>query len=286
MVLLRQKVVTFAELVKFEHTIFALPFAYIGALLASKNVPSWTQIFLITLAMVGARSTAMACNRLIDCEIDKLNPRTAGRHLPRGLVKEKEVMIFVGFSLLFFLYAVYCLSPRHLVYMPLIILFLVGYSYTKRFTWLSHLFLGITIGFAPIGGWVAVTQKIEIPSLLLGLVVAFWVAGFDIFYAALDVDFDREYGLYSLPLYWGNHQAFFLAKIFHGLVVLLLLIIFFLLDLGMWYLFGVLQTAILLIVEHGLVSPRNLTHLNAAFFSVNGLISIQLLVFTLVDVLL
>ncbi|MBZ4653005.1 MAG: 4-hydroxybenzoate polyprenyltransferase [Peptococcaceae bacterium] len=286
MALVRNKAKTFAELVKFEHTIFALPFAYMGALLAKKALPTWLQFIWITLAMVGARSAAMGLNRVIDRYIDKENPRTANRHLPRGLISVWEVMVFVVLSFLLLIYATYRLSPRHLIYLPVIILILTGYSYTKRFTWLCHLVLGIAIGFAPMGGWIGVTQSMQLETFILGLVVAFWIAGFDIIYATQDLEFDRQYGLYSMPVTFGLKKALFVAKLFHVVVVLLLVSLYSLLDLGWWYLAGVFVTNLLLHYEHSIISPQDLSRVNVAFFNINGLISIQLLVFTLLDVLL
>lgn len=277
---------TLAELVKFEHTIFALPFAYMGALLACKALPSWGQLFWITMAMVGARSAAMGMNRVIDRTIDGANPRTASRHLPRGLVSVRDVLLFVGVSVTVFVYSVYILSPKHLMYVPLILTVLVGYSYTKRFTYLSHVVLGLAIGMAPLGGWVAVTRELAPESFLLGAVVALWIAGFDIIYATQDVDFDRQYGLYSMPLNLGLPLALRIAGSFHVLVVGLLLLLYFLLGLGWWYLAGVLITGGLLCYEHAIISPRDLSRVNVAFFNVNGIVSIQLLIFTFLDVIL
>lgn len=286
MALTIRKAKLYVELVKFEHTIFALPFAYLGALLARRAFPDWQDLLWITLAMIGARSGAMGLNRVIDRYIDLANPRTCNRHLPRGLLSVDEVKVFICFSLLLFVYCVYRLSPAHLSYVPVILVFLAGYSYTKRFTWLSHVFLGISTGFAPLGGWIGVAGVADPAALLLGAVVLLWIAGFDIIYAAQDLDFDRKYGLYSMPLNLGLSRALLVSRIFHALAFLLLGGIFFLLDLGLWYLAGVLVTGLLLLYEHSLVTPRDLSRVNTAFFEVNGLISIQLLVFTLLDILL
>lgn len=276
----------YADLVKLEHTVFALPFAYIGALLGRRDLPSFEQFFWITLAMVGARSAAMGLNRVIDRYIDKDNPRTASRHLPRGLVAVAEVKAFIVISLLGFLYCVYRLSPAHLAYTPVIIAFLVGYSYTKRFTWLSHLALGVAIGFAPVGGWVGVTQEIAPAAFILGAVVCLWMAGLDIIYATQDLEFDREYGLFSMPAAFGLERSLSAARLFHLLTALLLFSLYFLLNLGGWYLAGVMITSCLLYYENSIVSPRDLSRVNTAFFNVNGLISVQLLVFTVLDVVL
>lgn len=280
------KIKTYAELIKFEHTVFALPFAYIGAILARKALPSLEEVFWITLALTCARSAAMGLNRVIDRFIDAANPRTANRHLPRGLLGVMEVKFFIALSLVIFIYCVYILSPAHLIFTPLIIFFLAGYSYTKRFTWLSHIILGITDGFAPIGGWIAVTQKTEITAFFLGAFVALWIAGFDIIYAALDLDFDREYGLYSMPLNLGLKNALFIAKGFHFLAAGLLLAVYFTLNMGWLYLTGVLLSTALLWYENSIISPFDLSKANVASFNVNGIVSIILFVFTVLDVII
>lgn len=284
MALVREKVKSFAELVKFEHTLFALPFAYMGAILAEKNIPTLVQFVWITLAMVGARSGAMALNRIIDREIDACNHRTANRHLPTGRMKVREVMIFICISFFLFFYTVFKLSPAHVIYIPLIMFFLVGYSYTKRFTWLSHLVLGVAIGFAPMGGWIGVTQKMDLVALILGTIVALWIAGFDVIYATMDIEFDRTYGLFSMPLNLGLKRALKVARIMHFLVVILLLAVYVLLNLGLWFLLGVFCTAVLLYYEHAIISPSDLSRVDVAFFNVNGIISILLLLFTIFDV--
>ncbi len=286
MVLFRNKVRTFAGLVKFEHTVFALPFAYLGAVLGIRGLPAWEQLFWMTMAMVGARSAAMGLNRLIDRELDQANPRTAGRHLPHGLVSIREVKTFIVGALLLFTLSVYRLSPGHVVYIPLIALLMIGYSYTKRFTCLSHIVLGLVIGLAPLGGWISVTQKIELPAVLLGLTVALWIAGFDIIYATLDYDFDKGYGLHSLPVARGLRSALFISAVFHFIVAVLLVTLYFLLNLGSWYLTGVILSVLLLYYQHALVLPHDLSRVNTAFFNVNGLLSIQLLVFTALDIFL
>lgn len=285
MLSIRSKVKNFAELVKFEHTIFALPFAYIGAILARKAFPTWSQFFWITLAMVCARSAAMGLNRVIDRTIDAANPRTAHRHLPRGLMSVSEVMVFVITTCLIFTYTVYVLSPANLVNVPVIIFILTFYSYTKRFTWLSHLLLGVAIGIAPVGGWVAVTQKLEPEALLLGCLVALWIAGFDVIYATQDLDFDRTYGLYSMPLNLGLASALLWSKAFHAGSVIILGILVFWLNLGWWFAIGSIITGLLLYYEHSLISATDLSKLDVAFLNVNGIISIQLLFFTVLDIL-
>lgn len=279
------KAKTFAELVKFEHTIFALPFAYIGAFLGSGGFPGWPELGWITLAMVGARSAAMGLNRIIDRTVDAKNPRTKERPLPKGLLTVKESMLFVLISFALLFYAVSVLSPRHIVYLPLIVAVLVVYSYTKRFTYLCHLVLGVAIGFAPLGGWVAVTKQVDPESLLLLAVVAFWVAGFDIIYATQDLEFDRENNLHSIPARFGLPAALLTARLMHAMVVIMLIILYYILHLGWYYLAGTAVTALLLHYEHSIISPADLSRLGVAFFNVNSLISVQLFIFVLIDVL-
>jgi len=277
---------TFAQLVKFEHTVFALPFAYLGALLASGRFPGWTESGWITVAMVGARSAAMGLNRVIDRTIDAKNPRTAGRPLSKGLLTVGETIFFILVSIALLFYAVWVLSPRHMVYLPLIVGILVVYSYTKRFTYLCHLVLGIALGFAPLGGWVAVTKQVDPVSLLLMVVVALWVAGFDIIYATQDLDFDRQNNLHSIPVRFGLPKALLIARLMHVVVVVLLVLLYFLLDVGWFYLAGTAITAILLHYEHSIISPSDLSRVGVAFFNINGIISVQLFLCVLIDVLL
>lgn len=278
------KLILLAEAIKFEHTVFALPFAYLGAILAGAGLPSWTQLFWITLGLMGARNTAMGFNRIIDRHIDAANPRTQERHLPRGLLQVRDIFVMSLISAAVFLYAIHRLSPRHLLMGLLILFFLIGYSYTKRFTAWSHLVLGIADGFAPVAGWLAMTQRMEWPALELGLAVAFWIAGFDIIYALLDLEFDRRYGLHSLPLALGPAKALHVSRLMHLLTFVLLLASYFQLQLGGWFLCGLAAAGLLLIYEHALVSPRDFSRVNLAFFHVNGVISLVLLFCTLLDV--
>ncbi|MBZ4687868.1 MAG: 4-hydroxybenzoate polyprenyltransferase [Clostridia bacterium] len=281
-----KKVKTFAELVKFEHTVFALPFAYTSAFLAAGGVPAVPKLFWITVAMVGARSAAMGFNRLIDRAIDAKNPRTAGRHLPRGKISIREVLIFNLLAVLLLTVSVLQLSPGHIIYLPFILGILVGYSYTKRFTPYCHLVLGLAISFAPLGGWIAISQKSSLSALLLAATVGAWVAGFDIIYAMQDIDFDRAHGLHSLPADFGVKTALWWSRSLHILSVLFLLLIYKVLSLGVPYLLGVVIVAGLLGYEHALVSPRDFSKVNVAFFNVNGIISMIIFCFTLLDILM
>ena len=277
--------VRFARLVKIEHTVFALPFAYVGALLAVNAFPSGHDLLWITLAMVGARSLAMGLNRLIDAGIDARNPRTATRELPSGQLSEPQVAIFCLVALGIFLLAVWQLDPIVRWLWPIPVAGFVIYPYLKRFTWLSHLWLGAVDGLAPVGAWVAITGQLPLEAWLLGAAVACWVAGFDCFYALLDLDFDRREGLKSVATAFGVHGAIWAARILHIATVAFLLWAGELLDVGVFYWLGVAAVAVLLIYEHALVRPLNLRRLDAAFFFVNGIISLTFFAFVLVDVL-
>lgn len=277
----------FLEMIKFEHTLFALPFAYMGALLGSVAVfghlPTLPQIGWVTLAMVGARTAAMSLNRVIDKSIDKKNPRTRGRAIPAGLLTSKEVLLYVlaSFALLFF--ATFHLSPLSMQLSPIAVFMLVIYSYTKRFTWACHLILGMTIALAPLGGWIAVTGKLDISSIVLYLTVAFWTTGFDVIYATQDADFDRKEGLHSIPSRFGVPKALGMARLFHVLTAVGFISLFFLTDLSWFYFAGILISYAILFFEHRLVSPDDLSKVNTAFFPMNGILSVVVFCFTLVD---
>ncbi|WNQ09287.1 UbiA-like polyprenyltransferase [Paenibacillus aurantius] len=282
-----RKVKIFLEMIKFEHTLFALPFAFMGALLGAVvmfgHLPSWGQIGWITLAMFGARSAAMGLNRVIDKVFDKKNPRTAGRAIPAGLLSSKEVLLFIAVSFVLLFVAASQLSTLAMSLLPVAVFFLVFYSYTKRFTWLCHVILGLTIALAPLGGWVAVTGSVNAAAMVFYFSIAFWTAGFDVIYACGDIEFDRKEGLYSIPSRFGLEKALLLAKVFHLITAVGLIILFFMTDLSWWYFAGLMIAYLILIYEHRLVSPTNLSKLNTAFFTLNGVLSIVMFVFTLVD---
>ncbi len=281
------KIKVFLEMIKFEHTLFALPFAFMGAVLGSvvqlKHLPSWAQIGWIILAMVGARSAAMGLNRVIDKAIDKRNPRTANRAIPSGQITSREAFWFILLSFAVLFIATSQLSRLALELLPLAVFFLVFYSYTKRFTWTCHLILGLTIALAPLGGWVAVTGSINGTALVFYVTVALWTAGFDVIYACQDIEFDRSEGLHSIPGRFGLNKALMIAKALHGLTAIGLISLFLLTDLSWWYLAGTLIAGAILYYEHMLVSPRDLSKLNLAFFTMNGALSIVIFVFTLID---
>jgi 4-hydroxybenzoate polyprenyltransferase len=273
----------YARLVKIEHTVFALPFAYVGAFLAVGGRPSWHDLVWITLAMVGARSLAMALNRLIDARIDARNPRTAGREIPSGQLSVVQVVLFCAASLALFLVAVWQLAPKTHYLWPIPVAMFVVYPYLKRFTWLCHLWLGAADGLAPVGAWVAITNHLPWQSWVLGLAVTFWVAGFDFFYALFDVDIDRREGLHSVATRFGTKGAFAAARAAHAATVACLVIAGLGLDVGVLYWIGVVVVAALLVYEHSLVKPGDLRRLDAAFFTMNGVISVAFAVFVIAD---
>jgi 4-hydroxybenzoate polyprenyltransferase len=273
----------FARLVKIEHTVFALPFAYVGAFLAVNGTPSAHDLLWVTLAMVGARSLAMALNRLIDVRIDARNPRTAGRELPSGQLSVGQVLVFCGASLALFLAAVWQLDPLVRWLWPIPVAGFVVYPYLKRVTWLCHLLLGAVDGLAPVGAWVAITGTLPWESWLLGAAVAFWVAGFDFFYALFDLDIDRREGLHSIATRFGVRGAFVGARLAHAATVACLVGVGLGLPVGALYWLGVGAVAALLAYEHSLVRPDDMRRLDTAFFTMNGVISVVFAVFVIAD---
>jgi 4-hydroxybenzoate polyprenyltransferase len=276
-------VARFASLVKIEHTVFALPFAYVGAFLAVDGVPTAHDLLWITVAMVGARSLAMGLNRLIDAGIDARNPRTATRELPTRQLTEPQVAIFCLVSVGVFLLAVFQLDPLVRWLWPIPLAGFVIYPYLKRFTWLSHFWLGAVDGLAPVGAWVAITGELPLEAWLLGGAVAAWVAGFDFFYSLLDLDVDRREGLHSVATRFGERGVFWGARLLHVLTIALLAAAGVLLDVGALYWIGVFAVGVLLVYEHALVRPGDLRRLDTAFFLMNGIISVTFFGFVLVD---
>jgi len=276
---------TFLETIKFSHTVFALPFAFTGAVLAASGFPSLYQVFWILLAMVGARTAAMGLNRLIDAEIDRANPRTRGRAIPAGLLGKKSVALCSAAAAILFIFAAYRLNFLCFILSPLALFFLVLYSYCKRFTALSHVVLGLCLAAAPVGAWIAIRGSLELTPIVLGIAVMFWVAGFDILYALQDLEFDRSTGLCSIPARLGVRGSLLMARLFHIVTLGMLLFLFVVAGRGNLYLTGVIIAALLLSYEHWLVKDGDLTKLNAAFFTMNGYISITVFFFTLGDVL-
>jgi 4-hydroxybenzoate polyprenyltransferase len=273
----------YARLVKIEHTVFALPFAYVGAFLAVGGAPSAHDLVWITLAMFGARSLAMALNRLVDARIDARNPRTAGREIPSGQLSVTQVVLFCAASLALFLVAVWQLAPKTHYLWPIPVAMFVVYPYLKRVTWLCHLWLGAADGLAPVGAWVAITNQLPWQSWMLGAAVAFWVAGFDFFYALFDLEIDRREGLHSVATQFGVRGAFVAARIAHAATVACLVIAGLGLDVGVFYWLGVAAVAGLLVYEHSLIQPDDTRRLDAAFFTMNGVISVVFAAFVIVD---
>jgi 4-hydroxybenzoate polyprenyltransferase len=272
-----------ARLVKIEHTVFALPFAYVGAFLAVGGTPLARDLLWITAAMVGARSLAMALNRLIDARIDARNPRTAGRELPSGQLSSLQVALFCAASLAIFLAAVSQLAPKTHWLWPIPVAGFVIYPYLKRFTWLCHFWLGAVDGLAPVGAWVAITNHLPWEAWLLGAAVALWVAGFDLFYALFDIEVDRAQGLHSIVTRFGTRGAFAAARISHAATVACLAAAGLGLPVGALYWVGVAAVAGLLLYEHSLVRANDLRRLDAAFFTMNGVISVAFAVFVIAD---
>jgi 4-hydroxybenzoate polyprenyltransferase len=273
----------FARLVKIEHTVFALPFAYVGAFLAVAGTPSGHDLVWITLAMIGARSLAMALNRLIDAGIDARNPRTAGRELPSGQLSVVQVLVFCLASLALFLASVWELNPLVRWLWPIPVAGFVVYPYLKRFTWLCHLWLGAVDGLAPVGAWVAITGRLPWQAWMLGAAVALWVSGFDLFYALFDEEIDRREGLHSVVTRFGVRGAFLGARLAHAATVGCLVAAGLGLPVGMLYWLGVGAVALLLAYEHSLVRPGDLRRLDTAFFTMNGVISVVFAAFVVVD---
>jgi 4-hydroxybenzoate polyprenyltransferase len=274
-----------ASLVRIEHTVFALPFAYVGAFLAVDGWPGWSDVLWVTVAMVGARTLAMALNRLVDAELDARNPRTAGRELPTGALSRTQVLALCGASLAVFLIAVVQLddSVRWLWPIPVAMFFV--YPYLKRITWICHLWLGACLGLAPVGAWLAVSGSAPWEAWTLGAAVLFWVAGFDLFYSLYDLEHDRREGLHSWAVRFGERGAFTGARAFHAGTVVLLALAGAGLEVGPLYWVGIASVAALLAYEHAIVRPGDLRRLDSAFFTVNGVISIVFACFVALDVL-
>ncbi|MCZ7398201.1 MAG: putative 4-hydroxybenzoate polyprenyltransferase [Candidatus Methanoperedens sp.] len=288
-----QKLKLYADFVVLKHSLFAIPFAYLGAFLASRGVPELRILFWVGLAFIGARSAAMALNNLVDRDIDAKNPRTANRELPSGRIKLYEVwgIILISYVLLF--YSAYKLNPLCLALSPVILVTSVIYPYLKKFTPVSHFVLGLNLGYAPVGGWLAVTGLFNIPfgapelaMLLLLFAVTLWVAGFDMIYSLHDLDFDKKEGLYSVPAVFGVKSALGLSFAAHVLMLALLVGLMVVLKLGVVFKVGLVVIAALIWYEHTLVKADNFENIPVAFFNVNAAVSLCMLAFTVGDVLL
>jgi 4-hydroxybenzoate polyprenyltransferase len=274
------------EMIKWEHSIFALPFALCGAMLAAGGFPSLHQLLWIVVAMIAARSAAMAFNRWADAAIDASNPRTSARALPAGHLSPAFVATFVILSSAIFIFAASQLNRLALLLSPVALAVLLLYSYTKRVTRWSHLVLGFALGMAPSAAWIAIRGSLDPRILLLTAAVTFWVAGFDILYACQDYDFDRQAGLHSVPRYFGISAALWIARGFHLVMIALLVALLLWFGLGKLAALGVLTVALLLVYEHSLVKSNDLSKLNAAFFTMNGVISVLFFFFVAADLLL
>jgi len=285
MIVLRNLQVTL-EMIKWEHSVFALPFALSGAMLAAGGWPSVHDLLWIIIAMVSARSAAMAFNRLVDATMDAANPRTQTRALARGTLTRSFVATFVVVSCGVFVLAASRLNRLALALSPLVLVILLLYSYTKRFTRWSHLVLGFALGIAPAGAWIAIRDSLDARILLLTAAVAFWVGGFDVLYSCQDYEFDRKYGVHSIPRYAGISTALWVARGFHVLMLLLLIGFVLVFSLGKVAVAGVGVVGLLLAYEHSLVSAKDLSRLNAAFFTMNGVISVVFFFFIAGDLLL
>jgi len=264
-------------MIKFEHTLFALPFAFLGAIMAAEGMPGWRQIVWITVAMVGARSAAMTFNRIVDRDIDAQNPRTSERELPSGKLSVRFAWMFLIVSIVVFLLASYSLNFLTFVLSPIALISVLGYSYAKRFTLLSHILLGWALAISPTAAWIAVRGTIdsEVP-LLLSLLVLMWTAGFDVMYACQDHEFDIKAGLRSIPARFGIARSLWIARLFHSQAFVVLLLLYLVTDLGSLAMTGVIAVGALLLYQHTLVRPNDLSRMNAAFFTTNAFVSVIL----------
>jgi 4-hydroxybenzoate polyprenyltransferase len=278
------KLKDYLAMIDFSHTLFGLPFAYLGAFLAHNGTVTLHQLIWITVAMVSARTAALSLNRIIDLPYDAANPRTAGWTLPSGRLNPRWVWIGVFFFLALLLFAASQLNPLCLKLSPLAVVILWGYSYTKRYTWLCHLFLGMAIGMGPIGAWFAVTGTFDWQPFLLGAAVAFWIAGFDTMYACQDIEFDRQTGLYSIPARFGERNALIFSTVFHILTVIFLILTGVVLQLGGWFYGGVVLAAVVLVYEHRIVQPGDLSRVKQASFQLNHYVGLLVLIAALIDI--
>ncbi|MFQ3548364.1 MAG: 4-hydroxybenzoate octaprenyltransferase [Armatimonadota bacterium] len=280
------KIRIYLEMIKFEHTVFALPFALAAAFVASNGIPEYIIILWIVLAVVGARTSAMTFNRIADHKYDALNPRTQNRAIPQGAISIQSAWFFLLLSSAIFFYSAYKLNNLTLYLSPLAFAAIIFYSYLKRFTCLSHLWLGMCLSIAPMGAWIAVTGKFDIIPIFLCGAVLFWTAGFDIIYSLQDVEFDKENNLKSLASKHGCEKALFVSRFFHGAAIILLILFGLFAGLRTIYQIGVIFAGAALIFEHTLVLCDDLSKVNTAFFTVNGFISIGVMLFIIADVLL
>ncbi|RCX13579.1 4-hydroxybenzoate polyprenyltransferase [Fontibacillus phaseoli] len=277
------KIRMYSELVMFSHTLFSLPFAVISMIWAAEGFPSWRVMLWGLIALIGARNGANAFNRVVDRTFDAQNPRTAHRHLPRMLLGEKEVLLFVVVNYAIFIFAAAMLNPLCFILSPVAIFLISSYSYTKRFTYMSHLYLGFTIASAPIGAWFAVTGQFAFTPFILGTIVMLWIAGFDIIYGSQDIEFDKNHGLWSVPSIFGLKNGLRIAAGLHLIMVLLLITLIPIRHLGWLYIAGIAISILLLMMEHKMIKPSNRKVMSVASYNLNQVISMVILFFTLGD---
>ncbi len=275
---------TFLKMIKLEHSLFALPFAFVGMFLAANGMPSWNVILWVVVAMVGARSAAMGLNRYADAEIDARNPRTASREIPAGNISKKSTIFYIVLSLAVYFLAALMLNRLTAILSPIPILIFILYAYAKRFTNFCHIILGIALGLAPVCAWIAVTGTVNLPPFILGGAIILWVAGFDILYAIQDIEYDRKEGLHSIPAVFGVSGSLIIARLLHFAAFFLFILLMAFTNLGYIYLAGVLISGALMAYEHSLVSKDDLSKLNMAFFNMNAYISITIMIFSIIDI--
>jgi len=284
-----QKIRHYGDMVMFRHTIFALPFALVGVLMAQRGIPPLSRLIWILLAILGARNGANALNRLVDSDIDKANPRTANRHIPSGILKKKEVLVFTVICFLLFIAATFMINPICLYLLPVPLALFIVYSYTKRFTWLCHFVLGAASGGAPMGGWLAIRGEIAYPDIItpfiLWMAAALWVAGFDIIYGTLDYDFDRKNGIHSVPVRFGIAGALKISALCHFTATVLLFLIPLFYPMGVIYYATVALIGIMLVYEHRMVSPDNLSNVKIASYNINEVIGVVILAGVFLDIM-
>ncbi len=275
---------TFLKMIKLEHSLFALPFAFVGMFLAANGLPSWNVILWVVVAMVGARSAAMGLNRYADAEIDARNPRTASREIPAGNISKTATIFYIILSLAVYFLAAVMLNRLTAILSPIPILIFILYAYAKRFTNFCHIILGIALGLAPVCAWIAVTGTVNLPPFILGGAIILWVAGFDILYAIQDIEYDRKEGLHSIPAVFGVSGSLIIARLLHFAAFFLFILLMAFTNLGYIYLAGVLISGALMAYEHSLVSKDDLSKLNMAFFNMNAYISITIMIFSIIDI--
>lgn len=275
---------TFLKMIKLEHSLFALPFAFVGMFLAANGLPSWNVIVWVVVAMVGARSAAMGLNRYADAEIDARNPRTASREIPAGNISKTATIFYIILSLAVYFLAAVMLNRLTAILSPIPILIFILYAYAKRFTNFCHIILGIALGLAPVCAWIAVTGTVNLPPFILGGAIILWVAGFDILYAIQDIEYDRKEGLHSIPAVFGVSGSLIIARLLHFAAFFLFILLMAFTNLGYIYLAGVLISGALMAYEHSLVSKDDLSKLNMAFFNMNAYISITIMIFSIIDI--